>query len=160
MTSRALLILVLAALAPACGGSAEYIPGTARVDRTSANEQLIARVEAYRLAVERKDSAALLLMASRAYWDDSGTPTGEDDYGFAGLQKILATRFQEVDQIRYTMKYVTIRHQGNRAFVEVMIDASFSLRDARGVEIRQDLRDQNQMVLEWDGESWMFLSGM
>ena len=38
--------------------------------------------------------------------------------------------------------------------------ASFSVKDSRGQEVRQDLRDQNQMVLEWNGEDWMFLSGM
>lgn len=159
MTSRALLIVVLAALAPACAGSAEYIPGT-RVTRSSANEALIERLENYRLAVERKDAAALLLMASKAYWDDAGTPQGEDDYGYAGLQKILAGRFQQVSDIRYSMKYMSIRHQGKRAYVDVLIDASYSIKDARGQDSREDLRDQNQMVLEWDGEAWKFVSGM
>jgi hypothetical protein len=153
------LLAVLVALAPACGGSTEYIPGT-RVARSNDNEAIVERVEAYRTAVERKDTGALALMAARNYWDDSGTPSGEDDYGWKGLQKILVRRFKQVEQVRYALKYVAIKRQGNRAFVDVLVDASFSLKDSRGQEIRQDMRDQNQMVLEWNGDAWMFVSGM
>lgn len=153
------LLLVGLVLASACARGSEYIPGT-RVARSSDNEAIIERVEAYRMAVERKDSGALALMASKRYWDDSGTPAGHDDYGWKGLKMILATRFKQVEQIRYAMKYVGIKRQGNRAFVDVLVDASFSLKDSRGQEVRQDMRDQNQMVLEWNGEAWMFLSGM
>jgi hypothetical protein len=159
MTLRTLRVLALIALAPACGGSVEHIPGT-RVPRSEANEAIIERLEAYRLAVERRDSSALLLMASRAYWDDAGTPAGGDDYGFNGLQRILAGRFQQVADVRYSLKYVGVKRQGKRAFVDVLVDASFSLKDPAGAVVRKDLRDQNQVVLEWSGEAWMFLSGM
>jgi hypothetical protein len=159
MSFRALSFLAVLSLAAACGGSANQIPGT-KIERTSANESLVERLETYRLAVERKDAAALLVMASKAYWDDAGTPSGTDDFGYAGLKQLLIGRFQQVDAIRYSMKYVNIRHRGPRAFVDVMIDASFSLKDRNGQEVRQDMRDQNQMVLEWTGETWQFLSGM
>jgi hypothetical protein len=157
-TLPALLLAAVAASA-ACGGSSSNIPGT-KVPRTAENEAILERVEAYRLAVERKDAPALLLMAGKAYWDDAGTPTGEDDYGVVGLKAILAGRFQRVKDVRYAMKYVTIKHQGRRAFVDVLIDASYSMTDAREQDVRHDMRDQNQLVLEWDGERWMFVSGM
>jgi hypothetical protein len=154
-----LAALCLSAFAAGCASSVEYIPGT-KVVRTRDNETLIERVEAYRMAVEHKDAAALLLMASKTYWDDGGTPAGDDDYGYDGLQKLLAGRFQQADAIRYAMRYVGIHRQGDRAFVDVIVDASFSIKDARGQELRQDMRDQNQLVLEWDGSRWMFVSGM
>jgi hypothetical protein len=155
VTAFALAVTLLSA----CAGSVDYIPGT-KVPRGGDNEAIIARVEAYRLAVERRDAPAVLLMAARGYWDDAGTPGGEDDYGFAGLKKILSGRFQTVDDVRYSMRYVGLRRLGNRAFVDVLVDASFTLKDARGAEVRRDMRDQNQLVLEWNGESWMFLSGL
>jgi hypothetical protein len=40
-----------------------------------------------------------------------------------------------------------------------MIDASYSMLTARG-PVRQDMRDQNEMVLEYDGRNWRFVSGM
>jgi hypothetical protein len=156
---RAALLIALAVLAPACAGSHEVIPGT-HVPRTGDNERILARVEQYRIAVEKKDAGALVLMASKGYWDDAGTPTGQDDYGWKALQRILVDRFKQVEQIRYAVKYINVRRQGRRAFVDLLVDASFSLKDSRGQEIRQDMRDQNQIVLEWNGDEWMFLSGM
>lgn len=152
-------------LAGACGPRAEYIKGT-KIERTAENKEIISRVEEYRTAVEEKDAAGLLLMASREYWEDGGTPEGDDDYGFAGLKEVLSSRFQQADSIRYSMRYKRIRtgpgatENSRRAFVEVLVDASFTIPDARGGLRRSDLRDQGQLVLEWDGEKWMFLSGM
>jgi hypothetical protein len=70
--------------------------------------------------------------------------------------------------IRYAMKYVGIRRTcagepepGCRAFVEVLVDASFTVVDARGQDRRTDKRDQNELVLEWDEtNAWRFVSGM
>ena len=42
----------------------------------------------------------------------------------------------------------------------MLIDASFTVTNAYGKPSRPDKRDQNQLVLEWDGKRWMFLSGM
>ncbi|HTE55386.1 MAG TPA: hypothetical protein VK698_31245 [Kofleriaceae bacterium] len=152
--------LLLAALAlGACGGSVTYIPGT-KVPRNQENQQLIDRIEDYRMAVERKDAAALVLMASKRYWEDAGTPTGTDDYGYQGLQEILTGRFQRVKAIRYSMRYMNVTRSGDRAYVDVLVDASFTVEDARGEDSRADMRDQNQFILEWDGRHWLFLSGM
>lgn len=161
----ALLLGGVLLLVGACGPRVSYIQGT-KIERTSENQKLISRVEQYRSAVEEKDAAGLLLMASREYWEDGGTPDGDDDYGFAGLKDVLTSRFQQADSIRYSMRYKRIRlapgatEDSRRAFVDVLVDASFTIPDARGGLRRSDLRDQGQLVLDWDGEKWMFVSGM
>lgn len=160
-----LLALAAAAFSGACGSNGNYIAGT-EIPRSDDNRSVINRVEEYRSALEEKDAAGLLLMASREYWEDSGTPTGEDDYGFAGLKEVLSTRFKLADSIRYSMRYKRVRYQNNtasgkrQAFVDVLVDASFTIPDARGGFRRNDKRDQAQFVLEWDNDKWMFLSGM
>jgi hypothetical protein len=64
------------------------------------------------------------------------------------------------------MRYVNVHQQcaqlqpGCRAAVDVLIDASFTIANPIGRPIRPDKRDQNQLVLEWDGHHWLFLSGM
>jgi hypothetical protein len=146
------------ALLAACASTASTIPGT-KVPDTDENRDIIRAVERYRLAVERKDAPALVAMASKTYWEDSGTPTGADDYGYDGLREVLLSRFQRADSIRYSMKYMGIKRKGGRAMVDVLIDASFSIQTARGLE-RHDMRDQNQLVLEHDGQRWVFVSGM
>ncbi len=135
------------------------------------NRDIIQVVENYRMAVERKDAAALMLMASKDYWEDAGTPTGKDDYGYDHLREVLTGRFQNAEDVRYSLRYMDISRRcpagqakdnntGCRAYVDVLVDASFSVKDARGQTVRRDKRDQNQFVLAWDGETWKFLSGM
>lgn len=153
-------------LAVGCGGGTAYVSGT-RVRYSDNNKSAIDAVEQYRLALERRDADALMLMASKQYWEDSGTPTGGDDYGYEGLRTVLQARLQEVTDIRYSLRYVDVHqtctgdlHAGCRAGVDVLIDASYTINDALGKPKRPDKRDQNQLVLEWDGHKWLFLSGM
>jgi hypothetical protein len=173
-TARALAVLgavTAIATTAACGGRSGNIPGT-QVSDSKFNRDIIATIEDYRLAVERRDAASLMLMASPQYWEDSGTPSGGDDYGFDGLGDVLAGRFQQADDVRFSIRYVSIRrrcpsadaevYEGCRAYVQVLIDASFSISDARDQQKRPDMRDRNELVLEWaDGDrKWKFLSGM
>lgn len=152
----ALVLVVMSS----CAAKIRYIPGTT-VPATNVNRQIIQAVEGYRLAVERKDTPALVAMASKSYWEDGGTPTGTDDYGLDGLRDALVNRFQRAESIRYSMRYLNIKleREAQLALVDVLIDASYSIPTARGSE-RQDMREQNRLVLERDGDRWVFLSGM
>jgi len=149
----------------ACAHQVSYVAGT-RVPYSDMNKSVLDTCEEYRLAVERGDADALMLMAHKQYWEDSGTPSGSDDYGVEGLRNVLLTRLQKASDIRYSMRYVTVHQQcaelksGCRAAVDVLIDASFTIANPLGRPIRPDKRDQNQLVLEWDGHRWLFLSGM
>jgi hypothetical protein len=160
-SAAALLVTALAA----CAAKVQYISGT-KIPDNSVNESVIGAVEAYRHAVEQGDSQALVLMASPKYSEDSGTPTIVDDYGYDGLQGVLASRFRAARDIRYSMRYVTVAptctalEAGCQAKVDVLIDASYTITDARGQARRLDKRDQNQLVLEYTGDKWLFLSGM
>ena len=149
-----------------CARRGATVPGT-NVPYSAANKSVLDTVEEYRLAVERADSDALMLMAHKQYWEDSGTPSGGDDYGYEGLRTVLMTRLSKVTDIRYSMRYMAVRQTCNgdlkagcRAAVDVLIDASFTVANAMGQPKRPDKRDQNELVLEYDGRRWLFLSGM
>jgi hypothetical protein len=163
--NRLFLIAVILSVA-ACATKKTYIGGT-RVPFTSNNKSVLDAVEQYRLAVEKGDSEALITMAHPQYWEDSGTPSGSDDYGFEGLKTVLASRLKQATEIRYTMRYMGVSHEckdelaaGCKATVDVLIDASFTIQNAMGKASRPDKRDQNQLLLEWNGSRWMFLAGM
>jgi hypothetical protein len=150
----------------ACAAPVKYVPGT-KVPYSPNNDSVLKACEEYRLAVERADVDALMLMADRQYWEDSGTPSGSDDYGYDGLRNALLTRLPKASEIRYSVRYVNVRQscpgdlQPNcYASVDVLIDASFTITDAFGKPSRPDKRDQNQLVLKWDGHRWLFMSGM
>jgi hypothetical protein len=161
--TRVILLCCGLALAAGCASNASQIPGT-KIEATPANRSVIEAVEKYRLAVERQDTVALMLMASKDYWEDGGTASGADDYGYKGLRKVLKSRLERASDIRYSLRYMRIRHKGKRVLVDVLIDASYSMTDGRGELVRKDMRDQNQLVLEREGEGedggWKFVSGM
>lgn len=150
----------------ACAKKGHYVMGT-HIPFTNANESVLKACEQYRLAVERGDVDALMLMANKQYWEDSGTPSGSDDYGYEGLRNVLLTRLVKASDIRYSIRYIAVHQQckgdlqpGCRAAVDILIDASYTITNAYGKPSRPDKRDQNQLVLEWDGHRWQFLSGM
>jgi len=58
------LLFATALSLAACSAKAEYI-GTTKIERSSENEDIIKRLEEYRLAVEQKDAGKLLSMASK-----------------------------------------------------------------------------------------------
>ncbi|HEY5937625.1 MAG TPA: hypothetical protein VIU61_23420 [Kofleriaceae bacterium] len=149
----------------ACAKQGTYVPGT-KIPYSDANKAVLDACETYRRAVEERNVDGLMLMVHPEYWEDSGTPSGSDDYGYEGLRNVLLTRLLKATEIRYSVRYVGVRQQCNdlqpkcRAAVDVLIDASYTVTNAYGKPSRPDKRDQNQLVLEWDGRRWMFLSGM
>jgi len=162
---RLFLVLALAITAGCAGKQGHYVGGT-HVPYSPANESVLKACEEYRLAVERGDADALMLMAHKQYWEDSGTPSGSDDYGYDGLRNVLLTRLLKATDIRYSVRYLAVHQQCSdlqptcRAAVDIMIDASYTVTNAYGKAARPDKRDQNQLVLEWDGRRWLILSGM
>jgi hypothetical protein len=106
MTRPAVLATIVTVVAVSIAGCARrgtYVPGT-KVPYSSSNKSVLDAVEEYRLAVERADSDALMLMAHKQYWEDSGTPSGGDDYGYEGLRTVLMTRLGLVSDIRYSLR--------------------------------------------------------
>lgn len=156
-------------LVAGCAHHSSRIAGTKIAD-DPVNRTLIDVMEGYRAAVESKDSEALILMASPEYYEDRGTVESSDDYGFAKLREILEGRFQLASEVRYSLRYDRIQRscpnggsaieKGCRAHVEVQIDASYTVNDARGEPFRKDKRDQNELVLVYTGDKWLFTSGM
>lgn len=164
---KLVICFLLLAAAAACGAHhGSYVAGT-RVPFSESNESVLQACEQYRLAVERGDADALMLMAHKQYWEDSGTPSGSDDYGYEGLRNVLLTRLLKASDIRYSMRYIAVHqqcpkelHAGCMAAVDVLIDASYTIASAYGKPSRPDKRDQNQLVLQYDGKRWLFISGM
>jgi len=163
---KRLFLLAAILTSAACSAKRSYVVGT-KVPYSAPNKAVLEACEEYRLAVERGDADALMLMAHQQYWEDSGTPSGSDDYGYEGLRNVLLTRLLKATDIRYSLRYMSVNQQctgdlkpGCRAAVDVLVDASYTITNVHGKAVRPDKRDQNQLVLEWDGRRWLFLSGM
>ncbi len=156
---RVVSIVLVFLVINACGANVQYMAGTKIIDNKK-NKEIIVFLESYRNAMEQKDTVALLQMASTSYVEDAGTAVKSDDYGYEGLKDVLAKRMNSAESIRYSLKYLNIRHMENRVLVDVLIDASFTIKDVNGDTFRKNMRDNNQIVLEYVGYEWKIISGM
>ena len=163
----ALLVCVVCASLSASGcARTQLIPGTKLPD-TDVNREIVEVIERYRVRMmnvvrkpEDKGVEGLLVLASKNYFEDSGTPRADDNYGYDGLGEVLADRLARVTSIRYEIEYLGIDVRERRAKVMVFIDGSFEVESIAGNRYRQ-LTDHHrfELVKEDDGK-WRFLSGM
>src|SRR5262249_20647642 len=136
-----------------------YIPGTTVAD-TPTNRLIITDVvEKYREAMEDRDGAKLLSMASPHYYEDSGTPKGEDDYGYDGLKLVIATRMAALRSVRYNISHKDVQVDGKKAHVDIRYDASFQIATEMGDRWERKQNDK-RLELEFDGVRWLFTGGM
>ena len=179
--------LLAALLATTLGCAAGRIPNT-EVPDTSENRDVIAFCERYRRAVETRDARALLAMASARYFEDGGTPAGDDDYGYDGLRRLLEVWSEEVKEVRYEIRYrrVTIDPRDpNRVHVDYTYSGSYTLQPAVGAPDARARRPalaidpvrgaaasreddeawyrrvaDNRLELERSGSEWRIVAGM
>jgi hypothetical protein len=154
--------LLLAAAGWGCG-HAQYLPGT-NIPATEENQSIIDTIEEYRARLMDKDIEQLMLLASKKYFEDGGTPRPTDDYGYDGLRKILNSRLLRVESIRYDILYKHIRMRSDgRAEVEAFLNGAFELQGEVGERYRR-VNDYHRFVLERSttggSAKWKFVSGM
>lgn len=146
------------ALAAGCAHR-DYFPGTTIV-RSDENRKIIETVEEYRQRLMQRNVVGLLALASPRYFEDSGTPRSDDDYGYEGLKKVLEQQLQRVKSLRYDIEYRNIRVSGNEAEVEVFLDGSFEISSAEAGDRYRRVNDYHRFLLDKEGEQWKFVAGM
>ena len=153
-----LLGLGLALAASSCAHQ-KVLPGTQIAD-TETNRSLLTAVEQYRRRLIEKNVEGLLVLASPRYFEDAGTPTAEDDYGYDGLKYVLTNRLSRLKSIHYEIQYREVRLRGNRAEVDVYMSGAFELIAESG-DRYQRVSDYHRFELEQgENDKWKFISGM
>ncbi len=154
-----LTVIVLVALGVTTGcASIRVIPGTKVADNKQ-NREIVEVCERYRRALEEKDGATLLALAHPNYYEDSGTPKGDDDYGYDGLKQVILTRLAALKTVRYNIEYRKVEVSGHHASVDIRYDASFQIGTEMGDRWEHKVNDK-QIQLESDGHRWLFVAGM
>ena len=156
--SRLIAILgFAAALSSGCAHLAT-IPGTKVVD-TRENREIIDVCERYRHALEERDPVTLLALAHPNYYEDSGTPKGDDDYGYDGLKDVLSKRLSALKTLRYNIEYRKVAIEGHHAQVDIRYDASYQIATEMGDHWERKMNDK-RIELENDGKRWLIIAGM
>lgn len=160
MQRHALALLLALAVAPAAG-CARTIPNTSVRD-TDENREILRFMETYRHAVEARNVGALLGMADARYLDQVGTPTGDDDLDHGVLGERLTAWAARVAEVRFEIRYHTVRIDQSTIYVEYRYTASFKMPNAEGEDRWSRRVADARAVLTRDAESgeFRFLSGL
>lgn len=156
------LAAILVTLLPVIASSAcskTFIPNT-DVEDNSMNRKVVAYCEEYRHAVEDKDVAHLLNMASPRYYEDGGNTSPEDDIDFDGLKDYLTSTFVKTQTIRYEIRYRKVStNENKRVYVEYTYSASYRIPGLKGEEWKHTVAD-NRLELMPEGDGYKILAGM
>lgn len=141
------------------GCAHETIPNT-RVEDNESNREVVDFVEKYRKAVEARDIATLVALASRDYFDDMGTPAGEDDIDYEALKAGLVKIRQEVIDARYQISYRGLTYMPNeRVLVDLLYTGWFKVNTSEGPQWRRRL-EPHRIVLAREDRDYRIVSGM
>jgi hypothetical protein len=149
-------IVCCAALACACHD--KVIPNTEIPDNDD-NRAIIAFCERYRHAVEDRNVGLILSLASQRYFDNSGTPTGDDDVDRAGLERVLAERFKDVQTMRYEIRYRDVFETLGVVYIEYTYNMAFQYKVGEKTKWANRTAD-NRLELERVGDGFLILTGM
>lgn len=150
------LALSLAGVMGATGCATTFIPNTDVTD-TEPNRKVILFCEQYRHAVEEKNIAQLLKLASPNYHKRGAT---DDDVDYTTLKDFLTTTFQTTDAIRYEIRYRRVTFAENtHVFVDYTFAGSYRIPGVRKEEWRHSVSD-NRLDLVPEGEGYKIIAGM
>lgn len=156
---RALASVAYLSLCALCACEPTLIPNT-RVEDTGDNREVVEFIERYRQAVESRNVPALLAMASINYFDDMGTPGGEDDIDFDGLQVGLTRLREEVIGARYQISYRAVTYvPDQRVLVDLLYTGWFRVNTAEGPQWKRRL-EPHRIVLAREDRGYRIMSGM
>ena len=153
-----LAALVLACLASAC--SHDKIPNT-DVDDTPEAREVIKFVEQYRAAVVERSVPALMRLASKEYYDDLGTPQGDDDVDLAGLEERLNATFgPDLLSVHYDIRYRDVVFLETKVLVDYTYIGRFRINAPTGSRWERRLADNRMILMKTKDGGYEIASGM
>jgi uncharacterized protein (TIGR02246 family) len=131
------------------------------VEATDANQAVWDVVQAYRRALEERDTDGVLALMSPDYFDNnSTTDVGNDDYGHALVrERMLPILKENIKKVRLDLRLQEIHVSGDRAFVRFEQRMRFLFSEG-GQDGWETLNDFNELALAWEGQGWRIISGL
>ena len=151
-----LRLLPLLALLAACAPS--RIPNT-DVPDSKENRAVYEVIRQYAEALRRKDTAAILMLVSPDYYDNSGTPDPGDDVTRDTLEKHLATDLSKIESVGLEMGVKRIEVNADEARAEVFYDAAYRIVTPAGPVAKRP-SDISQMRFRKQNGAWKIISGL
>jgi ketosteroid isomerase-like protein len=159
--TRILSVLLVACIAGMTLGCAPRQIPNSTVEASDANLAVWAVVQAYRRALEERDTDALLAIVSPDYFDNnSTTDVGSDDYGYRVVQeRMLPILSDNIEKVRIDLRLREVRVSGDRAFARFEQRIRFLFSEG-GQDGWETLNDFNELAFSWEGDGWRIVSGL
>ncbi len=151
-------VACLIALAAFAGCSPKRIPGT-QIDDTPDTRAVVAVIDAYRHAAERRDADAVMALVSSKYFDDGGTPDPGDDVDYDQLRQRLVGDYAKLVAVRLEIDVRGIDVTEGKADAYVFYDERFRIRTRTG-EVPKQASDVHRMRFVREDGAWKFVSGL
>ena len=157
---RTLIPLVLALAFALTGCLPKKIPGT-ELDDTSDTRAVIDVLQKYRLAVEAKNTAAILALTDESFRDDGGSSAPEDDLDYKTLPAKLTARMSRVSELKLDVTVRRIEFDTDEKVARVTYSYQLSFKMPDYSTRTQSENDIKQMLLKRVGEQeWKITSGI
>ncbi|MFA6034366.1 MAG: DUF4440 domain-containing protein [Myxococcota bacterium] len=110
---------VAACVVSLCACEPKVIPGTQIKDSPDARAIGKLVMERYRNAMEARDTATILSMASPRFYETTGTPSPADDYNYDGLKKKIEDKFKKILALNLdlALQDIVVEKEKGTAFV-------------------------------------------
>jgi ketosteroid isomerase-like protein len=151
-------LAALLAVLTLIGCAARRIPGSDIKD-TPDTRAIIAALEAYRHAAERRDAGAVLALVSPKYFDDAGTPDPVDDIDYEQLKKRISDDFKKITALRLDLAVKKVDVEGDKAAAYVFYDEHYRIATNAG-EVAKQASDSHRMQFVREGSAWRFTGGL
>jgi hypothetical protein len=158
LKNKRLVWLLCCAVLATAACHEKFIPNTEIPDNDD-NRAIIAFCERYRHAIEDRNVGLLLSLSSQRYFDNSGTPTADDDIDRAGLEKVLTDRFKELKTMRYEIKYRNVFESVGVIYIEYTYNMAFQYQVGDKTKWSNRTAD-NRLELERVADGFLILTGM
>lgn len=153
-----LLLLGLVACTPACTHST--IPNT-DVEDTPDSREVVSFVEKYRQAVVARDISKLLGLVAENYYDDMGTPQGDDDVDREVLRERLEQTFgPELLAVHYDIRYRDVVFLPTKVLVDYTYIGRFRVNTPEGSRWERRLADNRMVLARKKDGTYTIVSGM
>jgi len=102
---------------------------------------------------------AIIALTSKNYFDDMGTPIGDDDVDYDTLKKSFDRLSREILATRFQISYRGITYIENRILVDIFYTGWFQINTEQGPKWRRRL-EPHRLVLAREEGGYRILSGI
>jgi hypothetical protein len=158
MRTTSILFILFSLVAFGCGP--KLIPGLGiELADTPDHRALLRVLESFVQTYEKKDIDGLVSLASKNFFETSGSTDTDDDYNYDGLRDHFTEHFKLVEKIKLEMQLKDVRISENEAIVNYRYVTRYLMKLPSGDKWKLT-DDVNRMKLAREENQWKILSGM